>query len=134
MSEREPTSEDPRLKRLSKVCLALPNTERALQGSHASFTVRLSKTNTKVFAYFLNNHHGDGIVSVACRVGLGDNQALVEAQPDRFHLPAYIAHRGWVGLRLDADKDVGKVDWAEVTELVQGSYQLAGASKAKGKT
>jgi hypothetical protein len=36
----------------------------------------------------------------------GDNKALAEAQPDRFYLPAYIASKGWVALRLD----LGKVD------------------------
>jgi len=40
------------------------------------------------FAYFLDNHHGDGIVSVTCKVLSGDNKALAEAQPRRFYLPA----------------------------------------------
>jgi predicted DNA-binding protein (MmcQ/YjbR family) len=44
----------------------------------------------------------------------------VKANPAKFYLPAYMAHRGWVALRLD----VGKVDWEEVAELVRGSYQL----------
>ena len=47
----------------------------------------------------------------------GDNKALAEAQPDRFYLPAYIASKGWVALRLD----MGKVDWDEVRELLLGS-------------
>jgi len=50
----------------------------------------------------------------------GDNKALAEAQPGRFYLPAYIASKGWIALRLD----VGKVDWAEVAELLLGSYAL----------
>lgn len=39
---------------------------------------------------------------------------------DKFYLPAYIASKGWVALRLDR----GKVDWGEVGELVTGSYRL----------
>jgi predicted DNA-binding protein (MmcQ/YjbR family) len=35
-------------------------------------------------------------------------------------MPAYIASKGWVGLRLD----VGEVDWDEVKELVTHSYLL----------
>ena len=35
-------------------------------------------------------------------------------------MPAYIASKGWVALRLD----VGKVDWDEVRELLSGSYAL----------
>jgi hypothetical protein len=71
-------------------------------------------------AYLLNNHHGDGIVAIACKVLPGENKALAEAQPRRFYLPAYIASRGWVALRLD----VGKIDWNEVKELLSCSYSL----------
>src|SRR5215471_15511179 len=106
---------DRRLERLTKICLALPEAARQISGRHASFVVR-----KKVFAYFLNDHHGDGIVSVTGKVLPGDNVALAAAQPDRFYLPAYIGPRGWVALRLD----VGAVDWDEVAELVTGSYQL----------
>jgi hypothetical protein len=54
--------EDPRLARLSKLCLALPEAVRALHGDHADFRVR-----KKVFAYFLDSHHGDGIISVCVK-------------------------------------------------------------------
>ena len=106
---------DRRLERLTKICLALPEADRQISGQHASFLVR-----KKVFAYFLNDHHGDGIVSVTGKVLPCDNVALAAAQPDRFYLPAYIGPRGWVALRLDS----GTVDWDEVAELVTGSYQL----------
>lgn len=105
----------PRLARLAKICVALPETERRDTGDHAAFVVR-----KRVFAYFLNNHHGDGIVSVACKALPGDNTELARAQPERFYLPAYIGPRGWVALRLDT----GEVDWDEVGELVTTSYRL----------
>jgi hypothetical protein len=101
--------------RLAKICLALPEAARCDSGSHASFLVQ-----KRVFAYFLNNHHGDGIVSIACKALPGDNALLVGAQPERFYMPAYIGPRGWVALRLDR----GKVDWDEVRELVTGSYRM----------
>jgi predicted DNA-binding protein (MmcQ/YjbR family) len=82
-------------------------------GSHASFAVR-----KKTFAYFLNDHHGDGIVSVCARALPGENKTLMAAHPKKFYLPAYIGPRGWVGLRLDR----GKVDWDEVRDLVRASY------------
>ena len=110
-----PSAEDRRLVRLTKICLSLPETTRQLHGSHASFLVR-----KRIFAYFLNNHHGDGIVAVTAKVLPGDNEALAAAQPARFYLPAYIGPRGWVALRLDA----GKVDWEEVRDLVATSYRL----------
>ena len=74
----------------------------------------------KTFAYFLDNHHGDGIVAVTGKVLPGDNKALAEAQPKRFYLPAYIASRGWVAVRLD----VGKIDWEEEWTLLLGGYTL----------
>jgi hypothetical protein len=111
--------EDPRLVRLSKICLAFPQASRQVLGRHAGFLV-----GKRTFAYFLDDHHGDGIVAVTCKALPGDNAALVAAQPDRFYLPAYIGPRGWVVLRLDA----GKVQWDEVRELVLGSYRLVAPS------
>jgi hypothetical protein len=110
----KPSREEPRLVRLTAICLALPEATRECSGSHAGFHIR-----KKTFAYFLNDHHGDGIVSVACKALPGENTALAAAQPDRFYLPAYIGPKGWVALRLD----IGKVDWEEVTELVAASYR-----------
>jgi predicted DNA-binding protein (MmcQ/YjbR family) len=115
---------DARLARLSKICLALRGASREDCGSHAAFTVR-----NKKFAYFLNNHHGDGIVAVTARVLPGDNAALVAAQPAKFYMPAYLASRGWVALRLDTSK----VDWDEVAELVRTSYSLISPKTALRK-
>ena len=102
-----------RLARLSGICLALPSATREDMHGHASF--RVAK---KVFAYYLNDHHGDGIVSVCCKVPRGDNKWLIEANPRKFYMPAYIGPRGWIGLRLDR----ATVEWREVKELVLGSY------------
>ena len=109
------SAEDPLLARLTQLALALPETTRRVRGSHAQFLVQ-----KKTFAYFLDDHHGDGIVAVTCKVLPGDSKELAEAQPGRFYLPAYIASRGWVALRLD----LGKVNWDEVSELLLGSYAL----------
>lgn len=114
------TTEDPRLAELSRICLGLPEATREDSGRHAIFRVR-----KKTFAYFLDDHHGDGIVSVCCKTALGENEELVEAHPDRYYRPAYIGSRGWVALRLDR----GRIDWKEVAELVAGSYRLVAPKK-----
>jgi predicted DNA-binding protein (MmcQ/YjbR family) len=101
--------------RLSKLCLALPEAAQQDCEGHSSFLVR-----KRPFGYFLNNHHGDGIVSIAVKVLPGENKALATAQPNRFYLPAYIGPRGWVALRLDR----GAVDWKEVSDLLTLSYRL----------
>src|SRR5882672_69124 len=71
--------EDERLVRFTKICLGFPRAEREIMGSHAGFKVK-----KKTFAYFLNDHHGDGIVGVLCKVLPGDNVALIKADPKRF--------------------------------------------------
>jgi hypothetical protein len=86
------------------------------------------KTRTridKLSAYLLDNHHGDGILGLCCKVLPGDNERLIEANPRKFYMPAYIGPRGWVGLRLD----LPVIDWSEVEELVRGSYLLAAPKK-----
>jgi hypothetical protein len=107
--------EDRRLTRFTQICLALPESSREMMGRHAGFKVR-----KKIFAYFLDDHHGDGIVGITCKVLPGDNAALIAANPAKFYMPAYVGPRGWVGLRLDA----GEIDWEEVEELVTHSYRL----------
>jgi len=114
--------EDARLTRVAVFCLALPESTREDKGSHAQFNVR-----KKTFAYFLNDHHGDGIVSVCARAFPGENTRLIAAHPEKFYLPAYIGPRGWVALRLDR----GRVDWNEVRDLLTASYlQVAPKSLA----
>jgi predicted DNA-binding protein (MmcQ/YjbR family) len=114
------SAEKSQLVRVTEIALKLPETSRKIYGSHAQFLVR-----KKTFAYFLDNHHGDGIVAISGKALPGDNKALAESQPKRFYLPAYIGSRGWVALRLD----VGKVDWSEVEELLKGSYGLIAPRK-----
>jgi predicted DNA-binding protein (MmcQ/YjbR family) len=106
---------DKKLAKVTEICLALPSAERAVSGSHSTYLVR-----KKVFAYFLDDHHGDGIVSVCVKSELGENVDRVRRDPERYYLPDYIGPRGWFGLRLDR----GQVDWREVANVVARSYRL----------
>src|ERR1043166_7757937 len=111
-----PTSPgDKRLARLTLLCSQFPEVTRELSGHHATFRVR-----GKPFVYFLNNHHGDGVVSFCWKAGAGENRDWVTLDPKRYFLPAYIGPRGWAGLRLDA----GRPDWAEIGGLARDSYRL----------
>jgi predicted DNA-binding protein (MmcQ/YjbR family) len=106
---------DPRLTKLTTLSDALPDTSCESKGDHAIFRVR-----KKVFAYFLNNHHGDGIVSLCLKSELGENVDRAKSQPEKYYLPAYIGSRGWFGVRLDK----GKVNWDEVKSELERSYRL----------
>lgn len=102
-------------KRVTVLCGELPEAAREDRGDHTVYRVR-----GKVFAYFLDDHHGDGIVSVCVKAEAGENVDRARREPERFYLPAYIGPRGWFGVRLDR----GRVDWREVTEVVRRSYCL----------
>lgn len=103
------------LERLTTICLAFPETERDRESRHATFRVR-----QKVFAYFLDNHHGDGAIAACVRGDKRANARLAEKDPAHFYLPAYIGSRGYLGVRLN----VPKVDWPGLAERVAASYRL----------
>lgn len=108
------------LGKVAAICLALPEASVDFASTHAIFRVR-----KKVFAYFLNNHHGDKIISVCCKTRLGENRDLAAQDPRRFYLPAYIGVRGWIGIRMDR----GKVDWREIEQFVAASYDATAPKK-----
>lgn len=100
--------------RVAAIVAELPEATSA-GDPHLTLAVR-----KKTFGYFLDDHHGDGIIGVAFKAAAGEQGALVNSDPERFYVPAYLGVHGWVGLRLD----VGKVDWAEVRELLTDAYRL----------
>jgi hypothetical protein len=103
-----------RLARVLGICQALPEVD--ISGDqHLAIRVR-----KKIFAYFLDDHHGDGIVSICCKSTLPRQAELVGRHPDRYYVPAYVGPRGWVALRLD----LRKVDWEEVAGLVFAAYRM----------
>ena len=77
--------------RVKAICRAFPGVEHEDQGDHVIYRVR-----GKVFVYFLDNHHGDGIVSVCVKSQLGENLDRARLEPERFYLPAHIGPRGSV--------------------------------------
>ena len=106
-------------KRLSRIAARLPEADArpgGEHGRHLAFVVR-----NKTFAYFTDDHHGDGHLSLICRAPMGEQAALIASQPERFFIPPYLGHRGWVGMWLD----VPGLDWVEAEELVIEAYRLA---------
>jgi hypothetical protein len=74
----------------------------------------------KKFGYYLDDHHGDGVVGVAVKAAPGEQEALVSDDPRRFYVPAYVGAKGWVAARLDVDP----VDWTQIRELITEAYRL----------
>ncbi len=79
------------------LCLALPETsERPSQGE-PTFFIRGKRS----FATVWDDHHGSGRFALICAAPPGMQATLVEADPERFFVPPYVGHRGWLGVRLD---------------------------------
>jgi phosphoribosylglycinamide formyltransferase-1 len=102
-------------RRVRSIAQKLPETN-VRDGQHLAFDVR-----GKRFAYYLDDHHGDGRLAIACKAAPGVQELLVDAQPGRFFRPSYLGPRGWLGLYLDQ----GEVDYEEVADLLTEAYCLA---------
>ena len=101
------------LTRLRKLALALPETSERLSHGAPTFFVR----EKRPFVMVLTDHHGDGRFAIWCAAPQGLQSMLVEADPERFFVPPYVGHRGWLGMRLDR-----ALDWNELAAIVEDAY------------
>ncbi len=111
-------TDDP-LDRLRRLCLALPATTERISHGEPTWFVRDKKT----FVTYADHHHDD-ILAFWCAAPEGVLGMLVESDPERFFVPPYVGHRGWLGVRLDVD-----VDWDEVADLVEDAYRMIAPKK-----
>ena len=105
---------DDALAHVREICMALPETVEKLSHGAPTFFAGGKKT----FVMFLDDHHGDGRLAIWCAAPPGVQASLVDEEPERFFVPAYVGHRGWVGVRLDLD-----VDWDEVAGIVEDGFR-----------
>jgi hypothetical protein len=85
------------LETVREICLALPEASERPSHGEPTFFVQGKRS----FATVWDSHHGDGRFAVLCAAPAGMQAALVEADPERFFVPPYVGHRGWIGFRLD---------------------------------
>ena len=108
------------LELLRGICLSLPETSERPSHGAPSFFVR----DKKCFVMLLDNHHGDGRFAIWCAAPPGNQELLVQADPERFFRPPYVGHRGWLGVMLH-----GKVDWDEVAGIVEDAFAAVAPKK-----
>ena len=84
-----------------EICLGLPETSERLSHGSPTFFIREKRS----FASVSDNHHGDRRFALVCAAPEGLQAALVETNPERFYVPPYVGHRGWIGVRLDRGFD-----------------------------
>ena len=104
---------DDMLVRLRAICLALPGAVEDGAGvGSPSFKVR-----EKIFAM---RHPMDERPSLWCKAPRGFQEVIVANEPERFFVPPYVGHHGWIGLWLDVEQD-----WGLVADLIEDSYRMS---------
>lgn len=88
------------IERVRQICNVLPETTEKLSHGEPTFFVR-----KRVFAMISNNHHNDGHVAVVIPAGIGIQEMLIKASPEKFYRPPYVGVRGWVGIELPCVSD-----------------------------
>jgi hypothetical protein len=101
------------LRRIRAICLALPEVSERLSHGAPTFFVR----GKKAFVMVLTDHHGDGRFAIWCAAPTGMQSMLVEADPERFFVPPYVGHRGWLGVRLDQ-----ALHWDELEGIAEDAF------------
>ena len=103
-----------RLERLRQICLALPEVSEKPTWGDPTWRVR-----DRIFAMQKGNFPG-GRPSVWFKAHDGAQSTIVGSFPDRFFVPPYVGHKGWVGAYVDGSR----VDWQELADLIEESYRL----------
>jgi hypothetical protein len=101
------------LAKLREICLGLPETSERLSHGAPTFFIR----EKRAFVMVMTDHHGDGRFALWCAAPDGMQKMLVEADPERFFVPPYVGHRGWLGVRLDRG-----LHWDEVAGIAEDAY------------
>lgn len=102
------------LHNLRRICLALPETTERLSHGEPTWFIRDKKT----FVSYADHHHDDRL-AFWCAAPAGLQQSLVSSDPERFFVPPYVGHRGWLGVYLDVP-----VDWDEIKDIVEDAYRM----------
>jgi predicted DNA-binding protein (MmcQ/YjbR family) len=118
------SDDDLGLAELREIALGFPGAFEKISHGRPSFFV------TKMFAMYGGSSKtvvpGEMTrFSHALLVKVDETDRSALAQDTRFFFPAYLGPAGWLGLDFTA----AKIDWAEVTELVDASYRLVAPKK-----
>jgi hypothetical protein len=101
------------LERVRAICLGLPETTERPSHGAPTFLVR----GKRPFVMVMTDHHGDGRFALWCAAPDGMQRVLAEAEPERFFVPPYVGHRGWLGVRLDRG-----FDWDELAGILEDAF------------
>lgn len=107
---------DPVLKRISDICLSVPDTKLTMTWGEPHFRV-----GDKIFCGY--GKEKSGRTTIGFKLDMEHADILVKNDP-RFTRAPHVGHKGWVS--MDAKKIK---DWNEVRTLVLESYRLIAPKK-----
>jgi hypothetical protein len=118
--------DDPLLAQVRMIALGFPDAFEKVSHGRPAFFV------SKMFAMYGGSvkpetKGGDYLQfprSIMVKVDESDRRAL--QADDRFFYPAYLGPAGWLGLDFSATE---KVDWDEVSELIDASFRMVAPKK-----
>jgi hypothetical protein len=116
----DPGKRERTLERMREICLSLPETTERLSHGAPTFFVR----GKRAFLMVLTDHHGDGRFALWCAAPAGIQGMLVESDTERFFVPPYVGHRGWLGVRLDRG-----LDWETISAVAEDAYAEVAPTK-----
>jgi predicted DNA-binding protein (MmcQ/YjbR family) len=109
------------IERVRALCLVLPEAFELETWDHPTF--RVGTGPGRIFC----TAAADGS-TLTLKADPVDREALL-AQGDPFFVPAYVGHKGWLGIRADHPR----TDWGEVAELIATSYCLVAPKRLAAK-
>ncbi|MES2290553.1 MAG: phosphoribosylglycinamide formyltransferase [Pseudomonadota bacterium] len=118
------TGPDALLAKVRALSMALPETDEVTSHGMPCFGI----VKGKKFAWFTNDHHGDGKTALLVKIsGVEEQSMLIEQDPDRYYRPAYFGDT-WIGIRLD----LGDTDWDEIETRMERSWLSIAPKKLAG--
>ena len=118
MTPESATSSEEHLRRVRRICTALPETTEKLSHGEPTFFVR-----KRVYAMFANNHHKDRHIAVWLPAAAGVQAMLIHTSPKTYFKPPYVGVSGWVGIELD------RIDDDELAAHIHEAWQLISRKK-----
>ena len=108
------------LERVREIAFALPEVTERLSHGAPTFFIRDKKT----LCHYHDNHHNDGRLCLWVPAPPGVQAEIVAQEPERFFVPPYVGHRGWIGVHLNVAPD-----WDEIAGVLEDAYRHVGPKK-----
>ncbi|MGC1420064.1 MAG: MmcQ/YjbR family DNA-binding protein [Acidimicrobiales bacterium] len=104
------------LQRIRVHCLSLPEVNERPSHGAPTFFIRNQRSFVTVW---MDGHHEVRFAQLWAACVPDYRTHLIKDRPEIFFLPPYVAHRGWIGVRLDLE-----LNFDELADLLDDAYRL----------